>query len=348
VAKARLSLPNGREGARQGSPTLTQGRGTYPCPMASQQVVVDSVLEESRQFNARLEELLAGMPPVNVLGAVETRRARAEGRSIFPPPQVLPEGRDLAIPGRAGDLGVRVFLPPQVTGVFLFIHGGGWVLGGAGQQDVNLWRIAAEARLAVVSVEYRLAPEHPYPAGPDDCEDAALWLLKRARSEFGTSRLSIGGESAGAHLAVLTLLRLRDRHGVRGAFSAASLVFGCYDMSMTPSQRLWGDRYLVLSAPVMRWFTEQFLPGAGPEQLRSPEISPLYADLAGMPPAQFVVGALDPLLDDSLFMAARWEAAGNESQLLVYPEAVHGFTAFPIQIAESANRARIDFLAKSG
>jgi acetyl esterase len=317
--------------------------------MAAQQVVTGAVLEETRQFNARLAELLAGAPPVNVLGAVETRRARAEGRSIFPAPQILPEGRDRAIPGRAGDLGIRVFLPEHVTGVFLHVHGGGWVLGAANQQDVSLWRIATEARVAVVSVDYRLAPEHPFPAGPDDCEDAALWLVERARSEFGTDRLTIGGESAGAHLSALTLLRLRDRHGLGGAFSAASLVFGCYDLTMTPSQRQWGDRYLVLSGPIIRWFAEQFLAGADPtgEAVRSPEVSPLYADLTGLPRAQFVVGTLDPLLDDSLFMAARWEAAGNESRLLVYPEAVHGFIAYPIQVADQANQARIDFLGET-
>ena len=207
--------------------------------------------------------------------------------------------------------------------------------------------MATEARVAVVSVDYRLAPEHPFPAGADDCEDVALWLVEQAPAEFGSSRLTIGGESAGAHLAVLTLLRLRDRHDVRGAFDAADLVFGCYDLSMTPSQRLWGDRYLVLSAPVMSWFGDQFLPGASLEERRSPEISPLYADLAGLPPALFVVGTLDPLLDDSLFMAARWEAAGNESRLLVYPEAVHGFTAFPIQVADLANLAQVSFLREA-
>jgi acetyl esterase len=312
--------------------------------MVAQQVVTDAAQEEMRAFNASLEERLAGEPPVNVLGAVETRRARAEGRSIFPAPVLLTEGRNRTLPGRSGAIGVRVFVPERVAGVYLHIHGGGWVLGTADQQDVRLWRLATEAGVAVVSVDYRLAPEHPFPAGPDDCEDAALWLVERAQAEFGTGRLTIGGESAGAHLAVLTLLRLRDRHQIRGAFAAANLVFGCYDLGMTPSQRLWGDRYLVLSGPVMRWFGDQFLPGTGLERRRSPEISPLYADLAGLPPALFLVGTLDPLLDDSLFMAARWEAAGNESQLLVYPEAVHGFVAFPIQVAEQANLAQSRFL----
>jgi acetyl esterase len=319
----------------------------YPLLVFARQVVADSALQEMRQFNARLEELLASQPRVNVVGAEETRKARAEGRSIFPAPEILPQGRDRTIPGRSGDLAVRVFVPDQVTGVFLHIHGGGWVLGGAKQQDVSLWRLATEARVAVVSLDYRLAPEHPFPAGPDDSEDAALWLVERARSEFGSDRLTIGGESAGAHLSVLTLLRLRDRHGIRGAFSAASLVYGAYDLSMTPSQRLWGDRYLVLSGPTIRWFVEQFLPGVDAEGRRSPDISPLYADLTGLPPAQFVVGTLDPLLDDSLFMAERWEAAGNESRLLVYPEAIHGFTLFPIQVAEQANRAQADFVREA-
>jgi acetyl esterase len=320
---------------------------SYPCRMFARQVVTDSALEETRLFNARLEELLAKQPRVDVVGAEETRRARAEGRSIFPAPEILPQGQDRTIPGRFSDLAVRVFVPDQVTGVLLHVHGGGWVLGGANQQDASLWHLATEARVAVVSLDYRLAPEHPFPAGPDDSEDAALWLVERARSEFGTDRLTIGGESAGAHLSVLTLLRLRDRHGIRGAFSAASLVYGCYDLSLTPSQRLWGDRYLVLSGPTIRWFVEQFLPGVDPEGRRSPEISPLYADLTGLPPAQFVVGTLDPLLDDSLFMAARWAAAGNESRLLVYPDAIHGFTLFPIHVAEQANKAQTDFVREA-
>lgn len=315
--------------------------------MVAIQTVADAALEETRRFNAGLEELLATLPPVNTVDPAETRRARAEGRGIFPAPEVLPQGRDRTVPGRRGEVGLRVFVPEQVAGVYLHIHGGGWVLGAANQQDVPLWRLATEAGFAVVSVDYRLAPEHPFPAGPDDCEDAALWLVEQAQAEFGVGHLAIGGESAGAHLAALTLLRLRDRHGIRGAFGAANLVYGCFDVSMTPSQRLWGDRNLVLSTPIIRWFSDQFLPGMSGEERRSPQVSPLYADLAGLPPALFVVGTLDPLLDDSLFMAARWEAAGNESRLLVYPEGAHAFNLFPVQVAEQANRAQAEFLREA-
>jgi acetyl esterase/lipase len=237
-----------------------------------------------------------------------------------------------------------VFTPPVVRGVYLHIHGGGWTLGSASGHDGQLWRLARAAELAVVSVDYRLAPEHPYPAGPDDCEDAARWLVDNSEREFGTDRLTIGGESAGAHLAVVTLLRLGP---LAAPFRAAQLTFGAYDLSMTPSQRQWGELNLVLSTPIMRWFYDKFLPGIGAEDRRDPDISPLYADLRGLPPARFVVGTQDPLLDDTLFMAGRWRAAGNDTALEVVAEAAHGFLQFPLEVGERELTAQEEFLAKS-
>jgi len=229
-------------------------------------------------------------------------------------------------------------VPDAVRGVYLHLHGGGWTLGAANQSDLRNWALARHCGLAVVSVDYRLAPEHPYPAGPDDCEAAALWLAQSAPAEFGTTRLWIGGESAGAHLAVVTMLRLRDRHGLR-PFAGANLVYGCYDLSMTPSQRRWGERNLVLSTPILGWFYDFFVPD--PARRRDPDVSPLYADLTGMPPALFTVGTLDPLLDDSLFLHARWIAVGGRAELAVWPGGVHGFDAFPTKLSRAA-RDRID------
>jgi acetyl esterase len=290
----------------------------------------DAVAETVR-FNAQLEAQLAAMPRTETLPPPFVRQARREGKGVFPPPVWLDEATDHEIPGRAGPIRLRVLRPEgDVAGVYLHVHGGGWVLGAADLQDVPLRALARAANVAAVSVDYRLAPEHPFPAGPDDCEDAACWLVEHAQAEFGTDRLVIGGESAGAHLAALTLLRLRDRHGLGGAFGGANLVYGAFDLSGTPSTRRWGERNLVLSTPLITWFTERFLPGTTPEQRRDPEISPLYADLSGLPPALFTVGTLDPLLDDSLFMAARWEQAGNDAELRVFPESVHAFNAFPL------------------
>jgi acetyl esterase/lipase len=193
----------------------------------------------------------------------------------------------------------------------------------------------------MISVDYRLAPEHPYPAAPDDCEAAALWVL-----EHYSGRRVIGGESAGAQLAVVSMLRLRDRHGldVREIFASANLVFGPFDLTGTPSRHLWGDRDLVLSSPEMDWFADCYLPGMPARERLAPDVSPLYASLASLPPALFTCGTLDPLLDDTLFMETRWRTAGNETTLSLYPDAVHGFVAFEIEAARRSRAEQYAFI----
>ena len=268
------------------------------------------------------------------------REAQAAGLGPFGPVVRVDWATERSIPGPAGEIPIRVFVPDTVAGVYLHVHGGGFTIVSARNQDPLLAAIASECRVAVASVEYRLAPEHPYPAAPDDCEAAAVWLATHAEREFGTHRLAIGGESAGATLAAATLLRLRDRHGFTG-FAAANLTFGAFDLSMTPSVRRWGERNLILSTPIIQWFQDQYVPR---ERRREPDVSPLYADLSNLPPALFTVGTLDPLLDDSLFMHARWLAAGNAATLAVYPGGVHGFTAFPIALGHQANAQMRKFI----
>jgi acetyl esterase len=298
------------------------------------------ILEETRAFNLELEQLLAGVAPVHTLPPEVTRQARRDGRGLFPAPVFLEQARNVTIPGRGGEITLRILEPEQPQGAYLHVHGGGWVLGAADQQDPLLWEAAQAMNMTVVSVEYRLAPEQPFPASPDDCEDAALWFL-----EHYDGRLGIGGESAGAHLSVLTLLRLRDRHGISPRrFDAANLVFGVYDLTGTPSRHLWGERELVLSDPLMDWFADCFLPGLDTAARRAPEVSPLFADLHDLPPALFSCGTADPLLDDSLFMDARWRAAGNEARLSVWDEGVHGYIAFPLEIARRSLAEQFAFV----
>jgi acetyl esterase/lipase len=310
----------------------------------------ETLLAETRAFNAELERTLATLPAVNTVPVEESRRARREGRGIFPAPVYVPEARTVAIDGPAGLLSLRVIAPEdEPKGTFLHLHGGGWTLGESAAQDLRLQRLARETGLTVVSVDYRLAPENPYPAGPDDCEAAALWLL----SEAGQAAIdapgprAIGGDSAGGQLAAVTLLRLRDRHGITGAFAAAVFQYGCFDLSMTPSQRQWGERNLILSGPIIAWFADQFVPGRDREQRRDPDISPLFADLSGMPPAIFTIGTEDPLLDDSLFMEARWRQAGHATELRIWPEAPHGFLSLPMSVADAALAAEHDFLRRT-
>ena len=294
---------------------------------------------DTANLNAQMIELLTGQPEWWIVGAQAARAARRRGEGPFPAPVFSDRARTITITGKEGNqIPLRIIAPAQPRGIYLHLHGGGWVLGGADMQDPMLERIADNTGQAVVAVEYRLAPECPYPAGPDDCEAAAAWLVGYGEKEFGTDVLTIGGELAGGHLTAATILRMRDRHGYAG-FRGANIVYGAFDLSMTPSQRLFGETRLVLRTIDMQQFYNAFLPTI--TDRREPDVSPLYADLKNLCPALFTVGTKDALLDDTLFMHARWVAAGNEAELAIYPGGAHGFTLFPSDLSKSAT-ARMD------
>lgn len=303
-----------------------------------------AISAETKGINDIIINAMKDLPEWWDIGVATFREQRARGEGAFPLAPKSPRAREIEIDGKGHKVKLRIIAPEESPrGVYLHIHGGGWVLGGADQQDPMLERIANRTGLACVSVEYRLAPENPYPAGPDDCEAAAIWLAKNAKAEFGTDALVIGGESAGGHLSAVTLLRMRDKHGFTG-FRGANLVFGAFDMSMTPSQRAFGDERLILRTIDIEKFGDAFLP---PHiDRRDPDVSPLYARLHDMPPALFSIGTRDALIDDSLFMHARWVAAGNQAELAVYPGGAHGFIAFPGALAAAANE-RMDAFLKS-
>lgn len=261
------------------------------------------------------------------------------------PPPVLP-AQDLQITEPAA-VGIRIIRPQTaIRGVYLHIHGGGFMHGTAAMGDVANSALARELSLATVSVEYRLAPAHAHPAAVDDCVAAARWLIANCKQEFGTSRLLIGGESVGASLAVMTLLRLRDQDEQQKHFHAANLTVGNYDFSMTPSQRHSTPAHF-LSPEHLAEMRAAVFPGKYSEALRDPTISSLYADLHDLPTALFSVGTADAVLDDSLFMAARWRAAGNRAQLEVYPEAPHLFMTYPTRMAAEARRRIFEFLHRA-
>ncbi len=301
----------------------------------------EAIDAETAAFNEKLRETFSKLTPSYELPPQVTRDARESGAGMFGPVVTVPEAANREIPSAAGPVTVRIIAPSRPSGVYLDIHGGGWVFGRAHHSDVANLRISRNANVAVVSVDYRLAPEYPYPAGPDDCEAAAKWLIDNAMSEFGTEKIVIGGGSAGAHLAAVTMLRMRDRHGYSG-FKGANLVFGVYDVGQTPSSRTFGERHLVLSTQSMAWFGKHY---AGHAKMTDPDVSPIYAHLEGMPKALFTVGTLDPLLDDSLFMYGRWVAAGNEAELAIYPGGVHGFTGFPSPLGKKACERSDAFIA---
>ncbi|QCQ92964.1 alpha/beta hydrolase [Rhodococcus sp. SGAir0479] len=255
------------------------------------------------------------------------REELMEARAATPPPAPAePPATEEVADGTGSAVPLRIFTPSsgRVRGVYLDIHGGGFYMGTAAADDVRNRALAEDLELVVVSPDYRLAPEHPWPAAPDDCEAAARWLLDHAETRFGTSRLAIGGRSAGATLAAATLLRLRDRDMGHG-FVCAVLQFGTYDVSaQTPPGRRIADEY----------FIQAYVGHV--EDRTDPDISPIYADLHGLPPALLVVGSEDVLLEDNLAMAARLSAAGNDVELRIYPASPHGFTGHPTAIARTA------------
>jgi acetyl esterase/lipase len=210
------------------------------------------------------------------------------------------------------------------------------MLGAPEMNDVGNLALARDHGLAVVSVDYRLAPEHVFPAGPDDGVAVAAWLLEHAEAELGSGRFILGGESAGGYMAAAVALRVRDELDAIDRVLGLELVFGVYDWGRSPSQRglrPWEGPDL-LDPDGIVFFTEQYLPGRTDDERRDPAVSPAFADLRGMPPARFSVGTGDHLLDDTLWMSSRYAAAGNEVDLWVGPDLPHGFMWFPCELTK--------------
>ena len=259
------------------------------------------------------------------------------------------ETRDVSVPGRRGAIRARLYVPHGAASTspgMLYLHGGGFVIGSPETHDRLTRELAAGTSARVLSLDYALAPEHPYPAGLDDCVDAARWLGDHGR-EIGIdpARMTIAGDSAGANLAAATVLRLRDER--RGpAFRAAVLIYGRFAEGDTPSISAWGERDIVLSRKVMDWFHAHYV--AGGVRPGDPYVAPLNADLAGFPPAFLVVGTLDPLLSDSELFAAKLEKAGVPADLHIVEDGIHAFVQMAmLDMAGDAVRKLCAFATRS-
>lgn len=301
-----------------------------------------AVSAETLAFNRGLQELLRTLPPTHTQTPQGIREKRLRGGPPWGPIVYSDHARNVTIDGPAGELVLRIIEVGEANGVYLHIHGGGWVLGGADLSDIGNEAMAREAGVVVVSVEYRLAPEHSFPAGLEDCLAAAKWLIDNCIDEFGTSKLFIGGESAGANLAAATLLGIKEDIGYT-AWRGANLVYGVYMLPATPSVRAWDVEGLVLDRETMSWFGDHYA-GSSRPSATDPSFSPLFGDLADLPPALFTIGTWDPLVDDTLFMASRWVAARNDAELAIYPGGIHGFDAFPTPIALEARQRMHAFI----
>ena len=286
-------------------------------------MVVDAgVLASQRQIN----EMLATLPPYP---DPRTPAGLAVLRQNTSPPQepITSSISEITIAGPGGDLRLRVLTPPGTAdAVMVRIHGGGWAAGAPQDDDTFNDRLAIAAGLIVVSPDYRLVPEATRADGTADCTAALRWVADHAQDRFGAARLLLAGNSAGASHAAQALLALRDtRDPAFAAIQGLVLDCGIYDASGTPGARAADEKTLILPHDFLFALLELGAPGRDLEQRRDPSVSPLYAELSGLPPALFLVGGLDPLADDSRFMCARWTAAGNAAELDVWPEGVHAF-----------------------
>ncbi len=291
---------------------------------------VDAMRAEARACVAggldAINEILGRTAAPPSADPIERARAQRERFAVTYVP--VPEAQERVIDG----IPCRAFLPEgQARVVYLHFHGGGMMLGHPMMNDLGNRDVSRRHHMAVISVDYRLAPEHPYPAGPDDGMVVARWLLEHGGAEFGTDRVLIGGESAGGYMAAAVLLRIRDELGVADRVDGANLVFGVYDWGRSPSQRgiRPSDCPDILEPVGISFFTDCYLPGKRDDERRDPAVSPAFANLSDLPPALMSVGTADHLLDDTLMLAGRWAAAGNEVELAVLPDMPHGFMAFP-------------------
>ena len=302
---------------------------------------VTALLPEQRRINERLMREGQRVPAAGTVSVKLLRRARlfnADGSSKLKP---VANAVDRELSSTEAPIRIREFPLEQSAGLYIHFHGGGWALGSIYEQDDLLNVLGKACGLRVVTVEYPLAPEHELHEILARANVAARIVIEH----YGDMKVCLGGESAGAHIAVNVALDLIGEREHAGKIRGLNLCYGIYDLSMSPSQRRAGSAFIGLSKPYLEWFYSLVLPGLSLEQRRDPAVSPLYRDLARMPGCLFTVGELDPLLDDTLFMAARWRAAGNPAELQVYPESHHGFNGLGTGMAKLANDKIHRFLA---
>ncbi|WP_327052069.1 alpha/beta hydrolase [Halomicrococcus gelatinilyticus] len=276
----------------------------------------------------------AGVPPWHALSVESARRVEDE---VFTSGDVRPVGfvRNLSIPGPDGDIPIRVYRPefseagevdagaiPERP-VVVFYHGGGWMLGTLDSIDGVCRELAVRADCVVVSVDYRLAPEHPFPAAVDDGYAALAWVADHVESFGGDAdRIAVAGTSAGGNLAAATALRARNFDGPD--LAAQSLLYPITDHGFDTDSYAENADGPLLSRADMKWFWEQYL--RSPVDAANPYASPLRADdVTGLPPATVVTAGFDPLRDEGVAYAERLSDAGVPVDHQHYPGMAHGF-----------------------
>jgi acetyl esterase len=285
-------------------------------------------------LDPRAEAVLAqiaasGAPPFETLSPVE---ARAGFKSFFAAPETPEEVgsvEDRSIPAGATPMPVRIYRPKGEGPfpVLLYMHGGGWVVCDLDTHDVACRALCNEAKCIVVALDYRLAPEHKFPAAVDDCYAGLRWVSENARSFGGDpSRIAVGGDSAGGNLAAATALVARDSGGPKVGFQM--LIYPAVDARMGSKSYQENAEGKLLTKSLMEWFWNHYLRNEA--DASDPRVSPLLEpNLAGLPPAWIITAEYDPLRDEGEAYAKRLEEAGVPVTLKRWNGLIHGFFTLP-------------------
>lgn len=289
------------------------------------------------QIAGLIETLDSGFPPVHTMTGAQARAAIRSRFVANPQPEPVASVADHQVPVDNGRIDVRVYRPEasEPLPTLVYAHGGGFVFCDLDSHDGLCRNLANLVPAVVVSVGYRLAPEHRWPTAAEDLYAATRWAVEHA-ADFGAdrSRVVVGGDSAGGNLAAVTTLMARDRGGPDLAAQLLLYPVIAADFD-TDSYRLFG-RGFYNPRPALQWYWDQYVPAASDRQ--NPYASPLHGDLRGLPPAVVVLAGHDPLRDEGIDYADALEAAGVPVTRRPFEGGIHGFMTMPM--LDIAHRAR--------
>ena len=272
----------------------------------------------------------AGRPPYETLSPAEAREFYLQSRVVTnPEPPELESVKPLSIPATHGAIPARIYTPTRLRKAgglapgLVFFHGGGWVIGDLDSHDVVCRKLADEGQLIVISVDYRLAPEHKFPAAVEDAVTATKWVAGHAgQLGIDAARLCVGGDSAGGNLAAVVAIAARDGDGP--AISAQVLIYPATDFAMTHLSHREPETSILLTHSVIPWFRDHYLNGAA--DIHDWRASPSRAEtLVGLPPAYVLTAGADPLRDEGDEYARRLQQAGVAVTHRTFPGQFHGF-----------------------
>jgi len=289
------------------------------------------------QAQAYFDQMAAlNMPALHTLTPEIIRQGTRMQLSLLGEPEPVAHVENRAIPGPAGEIPIRIYRPDDSgpLPVLVFFHGGGWVICDLDTHDPICRSLTNQARCMVVSVGYRLAPEHKFPAAPEDCYAAAQWVAQHAAELNGDpARIALGGDSAGGNLTAVVAQMARDRDGPPLIFQL--MIYPATNFKAKTASKASNAQGYVLTYEDMLWFTNHYLKSE--EDKQNPLASPmLAANLRGLPPALIVTAEYDPLRDEGEQYGERLKEAGVPVTISRYNGMTHGFLSMPFDQGKKA------------